>query len=44
MFFGFAVAVILKRIFQQKTIRADAVIGALCIPLGVGNFSAYILP
>ena len=30
MFFGFAVAVILKRIFQQKTIRADAVIGALC--------------
>lgn len=30
MFFGFAVAVILKRIFQQKTIRTDAVIGALC--------------
>jgi Ion channel len=30
VFFGFAVAVILKRIFHQETIRTDAVIGALC--------------
>jgi hypothetical protein len=30
LFFGFAVAVILKRIFQQEAIRTDAVIGALC--------------
>jgi voltage-gated potassium channel len=30
VFFGFAVAVILKRIFQQKGIRTDAVIGAIC--------------
>jgi voltage-gated potassium channel len=30
LFFGFAVAVILKRIFQQETIRTDAVIGAIC--------------
>jgi hypothetical protein len=30
VFFGFAVAVILKRIFQQEAIRTDAVIGALC--------------
>jgi hypothetical protein len=30
VFFGFAVAIILKRIFQQETIRTDAVIGALC--------------
>jgi hypothetical protein len=29
-FLGFAVAVILKRIFRQETIRTDAVIGALC--------------
>jgi hypothetical protein len=29
-FFGFAVAVILKGIFQRETIRTDAVIGALC--------------
>jgi voltage-gated potassium channel len=30
VFLGFAVAVILKRIFHQETIRTDAVIGALC--------------
>jgi hypothetical protein len=30
VFFGFAVAMILKRIFHQETIRTDAVIGALC--------------
>jgi hypothetical protein len=30
VFFGFAVAVILKRIFHQETIRTDTVIGALC--------------
>ena len=30
MFVGFAVAVILKHIFSQESIRTDAVIGALC--------------
>lgn len=30
VFLGFAVAVILMRIFHQETIRIDAVIGALC--------------
>jgi hypothetical protein len=30
LFLGFAVAVILIRIFRQGTIRTDAVIGALC--------------
>jgi Ion channel len=30
VFLGFAVAVILKRIFHQETIRTDTVIGALC--------------
>lgn len=30
LFLGFAVAVILKRIFHQETIRTDTVIGALC--------------
>ncbi len=30
VFLGFAVAVILTRIFRQQTIRTDAVIGALC--------------
>jgi voltage-gated potassium channel len=30
VFFAFAVAVILKRIFQRQTIRSDDVIGALC--------------
>ena len=30
VFFAFAVAVILKRIFQRQTIRTDDVIGALC--------------
>jgi voltage-gated potassium channel len=30
VFLGFAVAVILKRIFHQETVRTDAVIGALC--------------
>lgn len=30
VFLGFAVAVILTRIFHQETIRIDAVIGALC--------------
>jgi voltage-gated potassium channel len=30
IFLGFAVVVILKRIFQQEAIRTDAVIGALC--------------
>ena len=30
VFVGFAVAVILKHIFSQKSIRTDAVIGALC--------------
>jgi voltage-gated potassium channel len=29
-FLGFGAALILKRVFQQKTIRIDAVIGALC--------------
>ena len=30
VFLGFAVAVILTRIFRQETIRIDAVVGALC--------------
>ena len=30
VFLGFAVAVILKRIFHQETVRTDTVIGALC--------------
>jgi voltage-gated potassium channel len=30
VFFGFAVTVILKRIFHHETVRTDAVIGALC--------------
>ena len=45
VFFGFAVAVILKHIFQQETIRIDAVFGALCgyILAAVAWANAYAL-
>jgi len=45
VFFAFAVAVILKRIFQRQTIRTDDVIGALCgyLLAGVAWGNAYAL-
>jgi voltage-gated potassium channel len=45
VFFAFAVAVILKRIFQRKIIRTDDVIGALCgyLLAGVAWGNAYAL-
>jgi hypothetical protein len=45
VFFGFAVAVILKHIFQQETVHIDAVFGALCgyILAAIAWANAYAL-